>query len=183
MPHDTCTVAECDKPIKRRALCYGHYMKAWRYGTPTPTFDPKYADLKGRTFGELTVTQRHGKAWLCACSCGTQSVVRTGDLNRGSAQTCGDRATHRRSDDIGYATAHDRVRRDRGRIASHSCVDCGGRAQHWSYDHEDPDQMFAMNISANPVAYSNKPEHYEPRCVSCHKRFDLGRTDSASARA
>ena len=183
MPNDTCSVANCDNPIKRRGFCYGHYMKAWRYGTPTPTFAPTHADLVGMRFGMLVVVRRAGNMWLCACDCGATTVTRSGDLNRGSAQSCGDRSVHRRRDDIGYAAAHERVRRDRGRVQVYRCVDCGDGAQHWSYDHSDPDELVALNLSANPVAYSNDPAHYDPRCVRCHKRYDLGRIDSASARS
>lgn len=34
MPDHTCSVNGCDLPVKRKrsGLCYGHYMKMWRYG-------------------------------------------------------------------------------------------------------------------------------------------------------
>ena len=41
-------------------------------------------------------------------------------------------------------------------------------------------RIYAPAEIENPIAYSNNPEHYEPRCVPCHKRFDLGRVDSAT---
>ena len=182
MTENTCSVTDCARPIKRKGLCYGHYMKAWRYGTPTPTFAPKHDDLAGRTFGDLTVLARVGNAWRCACSCGAESITRSGDLNRGTASSCGDSVAHHRRDDIGYTAAHDRVRRDRGLVQTNACTDCGAQARHWSYDHADPNEMHATHLSANPIAYSNNPEHYEPRCVPCHKRFDLGRVDSATTR-
>lgn len=174
----TCTVEGCDRPVKPRArhgFCYGHYMKNWRYGTPTPEHSPKHADLTGQTFGTLTVLERVGQLWRCACSCGGQRLARIGDLRRyGSANTCGEKRNHRRGD-VSYFTAHQRVTVERGPASTYRCVDCGTRAQQWSYDHGDPGELLASGVSANEVPYSTDPAHYSPRCVSCHKRFDLAR--------
>lgn len=178
MDNATCSLPDCDEPVKRRGYCYGHYMKNWRYGTPTPAFDPRWEDLRGRRFGCLVVTKRVGSKWLCVCDCGSEAHVRAGDLNRGTASTCGDKAEHWRREDIGYSMAHDRVRTDRGRVQDHECVGCGQPAEHWSYDHSDPDELYAEGLSARPIAYSARPEHYSPRCVKCHKRFDLDRINA-----
>ena len=78
-----------------------------------------------------------------------------------------------RGDDCGYGGAHDRVTRMWGAPASAwSCADCGGPAAHWSYDHADPDEKSA-EVNDCVLPYSLKPSHYQPRCVPCHKRFDL----------
>lgn len=51
--------------------------------------------LVGKTFGELVVTHREyseqGRMdrWLCKCSCGGESVVRTADLKSGHTSSCG----------------------------------------------------------------------------------------------
>lgn len=182
MANATCSLTDCEKPVKRAGYCYGHYMKNWRYGTPTPDFGPGWADIRGQRFGTLVVVERVDHRWRCTCDRGTERLVSAGDLNRcGDASTCGDRRTHRRLDVAGYTAAHQRCRSDRGKVQDHACVDCGEQAQHWSYNHDDPDELLAYGLSAHPVAYSLKPEHYSPRCVPCHKRFDLGRSDSASA--
>lgn len=173
MTEGTCSLPDCHAPIKRRGFCYGHYMKDWRYGTPTPTFAPAYTDLTGQRFGLLLVTARAGKRWLCRCDCGTDTHVTPGSLNSGTTTSCGDRAVHHRRDDITYCTAHDRVRADRGRVQDYACIGCGAPANHWSYDHADPDERLDDTLSARPVAYSVKPEHYDPRCVTCHRRFDV----------
>lgn len=175
----TCSVTDCEKPVKRLGYCYGHYMKQWRYGTPTPQFI-RWDDIRGQRFGALVVVERQGDAWLCLCDCGRQRTASAGELNRtGEAATCGDRRTHRRQEHAGYTAAHQRCRSDRGPVQNHPCVDCGRTARHWSYNHDDPDEFLAHGLSAHPVAYSLKPEHYSPRCVPCHKVFDLGRTDAA----
>lgn len=125
MADATCSVPDCAKPIKRAGFCYGHYMKNWRYGTPTPEWPDRWVDVRGQRFGALVVEERAGMKWLCLCDCGRTTRVRAGDLNRGTVTTCGDRPTHWRQDDAGYSAAHDRVRRDRGRVQRHACEDCG----------------------------------------------------------
>lgn len=171
MNKTTCRVDDCDKPIKRKDLCYSHYMKDWRYGTPTPEHPRRHQALEGRRFGTLVVHERVGILWRCACDCGAETHVRSGDLNRGTVATCGDKAIHWRKDDVGYGGAHGRVRADRGPASTHPCeLGCGRPAYHWSYDHADPDELRDDSLG---VYYSTKVEHYRPLCVPCHKRFDL----------
>lgn len=178
--HMGCSVTDCGRPVKRFGFCYAHYMKNWRYGTPTPEFAPKWVDIRGRRFGTLVVAERVERGWLCRCDCGRERTVTAGDLNRyGDAVTCGHRPTHRRADVAGYSGAHQRVRNDRGRVQEHQCINCGAQAAHWSYNHDDPDEFYAVGLSAAPVAFSLKSNHYSPRCVPCHKRFDLDRADAA----
>ena len=59
------------------------------------TKSKKYIDLTGRIFGELTVIRRATKEerpkdvyWLCKCSCGNNSFVKTGNLNNGHCTRC-----------------------------------------------------------------------------------------------
>ena len=42
-----------------------------------------------------------------------------------------------------YENAHRRVKRERRRPSTHKCADCGAQAQHWSYDHSDPDERIS----------------------------------------
>jgi len=175
---NTCTIDNCTKPIKRKGLCYGHYMKQWRYGTPEPKHPATHAHLTGRRFGTLLVIARTNGAWLCKCDCGKYRTARTGDLNRtGDASTCGIPGQHLAPTPT-YAAAHERVKSLHGSPSTHDCVSCGQTAAHWSYNHDDPNELYAEGLSANPLAYSAHPEHYSPRCVPCHKRFDLDRINS-----
>ena len=174
-----CPVEGCIKDAYRKGYCYAHYMKDWRYGTPTPTHEPKWQDLSGKRFGSLIVTSRRdGTTWVCQCDCGATTKARAGDLNRGTKISCGSSKIHHRSPDAGYTAAHQRVRQDRGPVTSQCCVECGKDARHWSYDHTDAHELLAYGLSANPVAYSLDPSHYSPRCVPCHKRYDLGRAQA-----
>lgn len=58
---------------------------------------------------------------------------------------------------ITYNGRHWRVRDKRGWAGFQNCVDCKKKADHWSQirgtDGDDPD-------------------HYEPRCRSCHNKYD-----------
>ncbi len=52
-------------------------------------------DLKGKVFGNLTVTEvshvdkHHIIWWKCICSCGKETVVRAASLLKGVTQSCG----------------------------------------------------------------------------------------------
>ncbi len=168
-----CVVTGCGK--RSRAVgsdwCEAHYMRMYRNGTldPVPPRGPN-VDLTGTTFDLLTVTEWLGRGWWsCECQCGNVVRRSTGALNRAEARkTCGDKRVHYR-----YATTynaiHQRLYVDRGSAADFDCVDCGHPAKQWSYDRADPNEMVDPKIGP----YSLDLMHYEPRCVSCHKRFDL----------
>lgn len=69
----------------------------------------------------------------------------------------------------GYVAAHIRVRSTRGSAASHTCVDCGGPALHWSYRDGHAGQCLTDELG---LRYSLDPADYDPRCVPCHSAFD-----------
>lgn len=69
-----------------------------------------------------------------------------------------------------YAAIHQRLRKVRGSARNFSCASCGAPARHWSYDHADPDER-----TSDDGPYSTDLGHYVPRCVPCHKRYDLDR--------
>jgi len=178
----TCGIGGCEKSARSRSaeLCPMHYHRMYRNGSlERLTVLPKWVDIQGQRFGTLTVRHRVANKWLCLCCCGRTRIVSTGELNRtGQANTCGTPGEHLRVDS-GYGAAHERVARAQGSAKLHQCVGCGSPAQHWSYNHDDPDELHATGLSSKPVAYSLKTQHYSPRCVSCHKRFDLHRLDAA----
>jgi hypothetical protein len=81
---------------------------------------------------------------------------------------------------VSYATAHDRVRAERGPATAYRCVDCSGPAREWSYTHADPNERTEVQRDLRPratrdvvlVRYSVDVDFYVPRCVSCHVKFD-----------
>lgn len=54
-----------------------------------------YVDLKGKTFGRLTVLQIDHRAdtdkisWICQCTCGNIKTIRGYSLRRGETKSCG----------------------------------------------------------------------------------------------
>lgn len=169
---DQCKVDGCAKPPRTHGFCYAHYMKNWRYGTPTPEHEPRWLDLIGQQFGHLTVIARAEDKWLCQCDCGATTEVRAGDLNNGNITGCGDWRAHPRTETPGYGSLHTRIQRDRGRADDHACVDCGQQAEQWSYDHTDPNELMHFR-DGGEYPYSLDINRYEPRCISCHRRFDM----------
>lgn len=72
----------------------------------------------------------------------------------------------------GYDGAHRRVVAVRGRAKDHTCIDCGGQAAEWSYNNADPEPLYATVAGGFVVAYSLIIANYDPRCRSCHRKFD-----------
>lgn len=144
-------------------------------------------DRTGERYGRLVVIEqapsRNGYGmWRCRCDCGGERIVRGTQLSSGQTTSCGCRrleilekhAFHR---DVipNYEAMHKRVSRERGPAAEHVCVDCGEPALHWSYDGQDPAELTGPDVTRGrvyQVRYSASPEHYDPRCARCHKRFD-----------
>jgi len=54
-----------------------------------------FIDLTGQVFGRLTVRKCVGRTkcgsalWLCRCECGTDTIVRAGNVKSGTSQSCG----------------------------------------------------------------------------------------------
>lgn len=78
---------------------------------------------------------------------------------------------------VSYGAAHGRVHKARGPASDYPCVRCGGQARDWAYDHADPDVRYDVQIHS---PFSLDPNHYQPMCVQCHRRFDCG-TDALIA--
>lgn len=80
----------------------------------------------------------------------------------------GSNGTNWQGDDVGYSAAHTRVRRLRGSATFYQCTDCGAQAAQWSVDRETEGLR-----QQDGMPYSPDPNAYVPRCVSCHKLYDL----------
>lgn len=75
-------------------------------------------------------------------------------------------------DEATSGAVHQRLRTVRGPAAGNQCADCGSPAAHWSYDHNDPAERWD-ETPGRERWYSVNLGHYSPRCVQCHKRYDL----------
>lgn len=186
-PWAGCQVPGCQNPARSRiaTMCPKHYHRMYRYGTLDKLTDLRREgliprnrdDITGLRFGTLTVKRPTDTGWDCLCDCGNRTEKRTGDLKRTlDASTCGTKANHL-APTVEYSGAHSRHRSSLGRARDHRCTDCQAPASHWSYNHDDPDELISTATRTHGIAYSLKAEHYSPRCVPCHKRFDLDRLD------
>lgn len=82
-----------------------------------------------------------------------------------------------------YTGMHKRLFYDKGKASEHSCVDCGKRAQEWSYDGGCPNELYET-LEKLPIAYSTDQSRYSPRCRKCHRGRDesLNRPRGANGR-
>lgn len=80
----------------------------------------------------------------------------------------GQQNTAWKGDSVSYDGAHMRLYELRGPARSHPCVDCGETADEWSYGGTCPTEQ----ISDRGCRYCTHPEHYRPRCRSCHRALD-----------
>lgn len=163
-PRRTCSVDGCVRVYYSLGYCLAHYTRVRRSGTP----------------GTADVWDRKAKPCLIE---GCSEKVRSDGMCLNHSRRMRKHGTPEyvppmrygaangswKNNDIGYTMAHGRVRKLHGSAKDHSCVDCGGAARHWSYDHNDPEEL----RTSTGLPYSIHPEHYAARCVSCHKRFDL----------
>ena len=158
-------------------------------------------DIAGRSFGRLIALEYVGnRKWRCACACGTEKDVHGTMLRSGRTQSCGCLMVEVRDernrepkpmgsssprwmgDDVSYHGMHYRVRRARGRAASHPCTDCGrrkGRMQ-WSWE-RCAEPIVHVGGNADGLSYCLHTEHYAPRCSACHSLFDMKEVGYASA--
>lgn len=66
-----------------------------------------------------------------------------------------------------YEQVHYRLRKERGVARLLTCVECGGPADEWSYDHGDPGEQVSESGPWSPNISA-----YSPRCVACHRAYD-----------
>lgn len=66
-----------------------------------------------------------------------------------------------------YHAVHINCRKRWGRAGRHACRHCGHRAEHWAYNHLDPNEKWDGGL-----VYSDRTTYYMPMCLSCHFTFD-----------
>lgn len=148
-----CEVEGCEAPQEKRGWCGKHYLRWYKHGDPEQLL-PRYSECR-----EADCTKRPRSTLTPLCEMHYYRIRRNG--HAGLLDT--------RQPDAKYRAAHSRIARDRGKACEHSCVDCGVQAQHWSYMHTDPDEL--MSDTGQP--YSLDTSQYAPRCVPCHRAFDI----------
>jgi hypothetical protein len=127
---------------------------------------------KGKLYRVTDTTKVYYTPRICL-ECRHLFLAPSGDVKRGKgrycSRTCADLS--RTIDNPTYHGAHERVRRSRGLASEWFCTDCPTptSAAEWSYDGLDPDDL---TEPANGRKYSANPDHYQPRCVPCHRQHD-----------
>ena len=115
---------------------------------------------------ELPKTTKYNRSHV-RCVCGRLSVVRNNRLISGESIEC--IACAASYDVVSYGGAHKRVKRVKGVARDQKCFACGEEADHWAYQHSDPEER--RDLQNRP--YSLDPKHYVAMCASCHKEYDL----------
>ena len=163
-----CTVSGCDNPARstRNLYCEKHYYRIRRNGTLKVTHPQRLRREVCRhpECGELD----SGPIGHCVKHAARIRSSGDPDTILPPGSPAGDNHPSFKGDDVTYSGAHMRVRARRGDASAHRCVDCGDTAGHWSYNHDDPQEKHSPQGE-----YSTNVDHYSPRCVACHKRFDL----------
>jgi hypothetical protein len=174
----TCDVEGCERDqrgtVPGLRVCGMHRSRWYRHGSfePTRKWSPRNNNPQPCKVEDCAVTE-DGASGYCKRH-GTRlrrhgdptAFVAPADRNfptgEGHPHWTGDRAT--------YHAAHLRVARRRGPAKRQRCVDCGLQARQWSYTRES-----SRELTSEEGPYSPDPADYVPRCIPCHKRFDLAR--------
>lgn len=162
----TCSISDCDRPMRARGWCKHHWQRWSRHGDPLgggPARVPSTGSCS--VVGCDRADKAHG-----LCPAHYSKWWRCGDPLSGAAP----RDPRPADWTPGYSAVHMRLASTRGPAASLTCVDCGNPAAHWSYDYTDPD---APRDKVSGLPYSLDLDRYAPRCVPCHRHFDLRHAD------
>ena len=154
-----CSVEGCSRKHQGRGFCDRHLGRFIATGDAGPAeIEARRPDAICSVADCEKIIRRGGRGW---CSAHYQRWRKTGDP--ASPLTFG------RLEDVGYGAMHSRLRKH-DRASNHPCVDCGQPAQHWAYDHADPNEKRDERLG---VPFSTDPAHYRPMCQPCHRRFDV----------
>lgn len=179
-----CTATDCDRNARSSssAYCEMHYYRLRRTGTvelrPRPPRQPRPARPRTprvKREPQPCVIEGCDKTGTrnSMCSMHAARVERHGDpsfvMHQKDRNLPRGEKNHKwTGSDATYNAIHQRLSHTKGAASTHQCADCGGEAQHWSYDHRDPDER----TSETGLPYSVDLSHYAPRCTSCHKQHD-----------
>lgn|SRR5690606_10216664 len=76
-----------------------------------------------------------------------------------------------KGDDVSYRAMHSRIARLRGKACDRQCAMCSDQAEHWAYDHTDPNPKW-VTFKTRTVPYSTDEYRYVPLCRGCHLKVD-----------
>ena len=158
-----CKIEGCAKPSRGRGWCGTHWLRWRKHGDPMIVLRTGIDfQVKPPCAVDGCPRPHHAKGY---CSTHLDRVNKHGDPSVVTPIT----GRPLKGEFPKWAAVHKRLSRKRGRAAEHECVDCGGPAKEWSYTYGSPDEL----IDANGLRYSLDLDVYKPRCVPCHRRYDL----------
>ena len=168
----TCKHPEgCSRQLKSKDFCRAHWERLKITGELGPAaitvLKPVGRKCRLDDCGHVLA----GDSGKDLCGMHYQRWRKHGDTSvvaKGGASQPGASNPNWGGDGVTYFGAHTRIRYTRGPASKFRCKDCGGRAAHWSYNHQDPAERTDPRLGR----YSTNPDFYEPRCVSCHSWFD-----------
>lgn len=171
MSERTCSIDGCGKGYLARGFCSKHYQRWKANGDPLAARERAQSGLYVACTIEGCGQPNHAGG---LCTKHYQRWKRHGDpLTEVLPPSGSDHWSWRA--EITYKSAHDRVRRSRGRASSHTCQ-CGESAAQWAYDGLDASQRSEVRRNMRgelvDLTYSVDPMHYTPLCRSCHIKFD-----------
>lgn len=126
----------------------------------------------GRAFmaKNVEIKRRGGK--YCSRECWRANPPRTGAGPDAAARMSVERKGAGNpayvGDKAGVATAHDRIRAERGKASDHECVSCGRPARDWALRHG----VEQTKTARNGRVYSLNVADYMPMCRRCHVHYD-----------
>lgn len=157
MTKATCLIDGCEKQAQCRGWCPMHYQR-WRIRGDVGSAEQERQKNVGACLVDGCDEPMRKRGW---CAGHYAHWRRHGDVNAPFQYTW-------YGEEITYGHAHKRVRNARGAAAGHKCIDCGGPADEWSYDHTDADERY----DDRGIAFSLDTSRYQPRCVRCHRIAD-----------
>lgn len=158
MAKGICSVEGCPDPADARGWCKSHYNRWKRHGDPLGG-----KGYRGRRKPSSCSVPDCPKEVAARSMCSAHYV-----LWRQYGDPLGGPGSKPRQAVVGYEGMHHRLKRDLGSAKNRECVLCGATADHWAYDHSDPDEL----VNAEGKPYSLDADHYMSMCVTCHNAFD-----------
>jgi hypothetical protein len=161
-----CLIDGCERPLYGKGMCNMHWQRARRTGDPATDRPPMVRRSACEVDG---CGRKHKGSGLCNMHRMRMHVHGSLDLPPRKPLPAGPENHGWIGDQITYTPAHFRVVALHGSASLHLCVNCGGQAMDWAYDHGDPNELTCIKTG---LAYSANPERYKPLCRRCHNRVD-----------
>lgn len=157
-----CEVEGCQNKHYSKAMCHMHYLRVSRHGTTKLKNEEKPENCS--TFGcdNSVVTKGMCKAHYSSSWRDARIGAKEVNIKH-----------HAYKAEVKYNAAHERVRLKNGRADGKLCIDCGSQAKEWSLTHHSESWRVEVGGPEDGKIYSLAVEDYEPRCRSCHVKFDF----------